>query len=613
MPRPRVALAALVCLLAPALALAQAPPQPPAPKSVHGPHDVDLTWGVKVPLRDGVKLNATLYRPRGLKAPRPAVVTITPYIADTYHERGMYFASHGYAFAAVDVRGRGNSEGDFEPFANEGRDGHDVVEWLARQSWCNGKVGMWGGSYAGFNQWATAKEFPPHLATIVPAASAYPGVDFPAPGGILHAYWIQWLTYVSGTTGNHKLFGDDAFWIRKFHDAYVGHVPFRELDVLAGNPSRHFRKWLEHRTPDAYWDAMVPAPEQYAKLDLPILTITGQYDGDQPGALEYYQRHARHGPAKAFAQHYLLLGPWDHLGTRTPTQSVGGLTFSPISMVDMNLLHKDWYDWTLKGASRPPVLRSPILYYVTGKERWKHADSLEAIGARPRRFYLSAPDGRANDVFHSGLLTGMAPGKEPPTAYVYDPLDVRPAELEKDKITHGLTDQRFALHLFGAGLVFHSAPLERPTEITGRIKLTAWVEMDVPDTDFVARVYEVRRDGSTVLLGDDQLRARFRESPSREKLARPGEVNCYELKGFLFTARQLAKGSRLRLVFGAASSIFLEKNYHSGLPLGTESKKDARTAHVRLHHDAAHPSFLELPEVPAPPRPGPVLPKDPSE
>ena len=142
------------------------------PKSASS--DVDMTWGVKIPLRDGVKLNATLYRPHGQKEALPVVFTLTPYIGDSYTDRAMYFAGHGYVYALVDVRGRGNSEGEFEPFANEGRDGYDVTEWFAKQSYCNGKVTMWGGSYAGFDQWATAKEFPPHLATIVPAAAAHP-------------------------------------------------------------------------------------------------------------------------------------------------------------------------------------------------------------------------------------------------------------------------------------------------------------------------------------------------------------------------------------------------------------------------------------------------------
>jgi len=140
---------------------------------------VEVLWGVEIPVRDGVRLNATVYKPLEMAEPLPVVFTLTPYTSDTYHERGWYFARHGYVFALVDVRGRGNSGGEFDPFAQEAEDGHDVVEWLAEQPWCNGKVAMWGGSYAGYDQWAVAKEFPPHLATIVPAAAAFAGVDFP--------------------------------------------------------------------------------------------------------------------------------------------------------------------------------------------------------------------------------------------------------------------------------------------------------------------------------------------------------------------------------------------------------------------------------------------------
>ncbi len=139
----------------------------------------DMRWGVKIPMRDGVTLNATVFQPHAQKEPLPVIFTFTPYIGDSYTDRAMYFAQHGYVYALVDVRGRGNSGGSFEPFANEAKDGYDIVEWLAKQSYCNGKVTMWGGSYAGFDQWTTLKEFPPHLATIVPAAAAHPGVDFP--------------------------------------------------------------------------------------------------------------------------------------------------------------------------------------------------------------------------------------------------------------------------------------------------------------------------------------------------------------------------------------------------------------------------------------------------
>src|SRR5271156_2038293 len=180
------------------------------------PQAVDFSWGAKIPMRDGVKLNATVYRPKDQKEPLPVIFELTPYISDSYHSRAYYFAQHGYVFAIVDVRGRGNSEGQFDPFQQEPQDGHDVVEWLARQPWSNGKVAMWGGSYAGYDQWMTLREFPPHLATVVPVAAAHAGVDFPMFKNIWGAYDMQWLTITSGVTPQQNLFGEQSFWIEKF-------------------------------------------------------------------------------------------------------------------------------------------------------------------------------------------------------------------------------------------------------------------------------------------------------------------------------------------------------------------------------------------------------------
>jgi putative CocE/NonD family hydrolase len=286
--------------------------------SAPAPNAYDMRWAVKIPMRDKVELNATVYLPRAVDdsaARTPVIFTLTPYIADSYHARAAYFASHGYAFALVDVRGRGNSGGEFEPFVNEARDGHDIVEWFAKQPFCDGKVTMWGGSYAGFNQWATAKEFPPHLATIVPAASAHQGIDFPFPNNVGITYGMNWLTLVSGRTVQNALFGDDKFWRDKHVEAYKKHVPYKGLDSFVGNPSPSFQRWVAHPTYDSYWQAMAPTREQYQKMSLPILSITGQYDGDQLGAMTYYRNHMANASAEARAKHFLLIGPWDHAGT----------------------------------------------------------------------------------------------------------------------------------------------------------------------------------------------------------------------------------------------------------------------------------------------------------
>lgn len=556
----------------------------------------NLHWGVKIPMRDGVQLNATLYTPK-TDVPTPVVFTFTPYISDRYHRLGVYFAQHGYAFAVADCRGRGNSQGEYIAFdPQHSQDGYDLTEWLASQPWCDGQVTMWGASYGGTVQWLTARELPPHLATIVPTASGYAGVDFPYFRNIPYSYMIQYLALNAGATPNNNLFADESFWRQIFVERYLKHIPFRKLDELAGMPSPQFQRFLDHPHPDSHLDQATLTPEQYARIRIPVLTITGHYDDDQPGAFAYYRQHLQHTDPATRDQHYLVIGPWDHAGTGLPYKEVGGLTFGDASMIDMFGLHVDWFNWRLKGGEKPAFLQKRVTYYVLGLEQWKYADSLDSIADETRRLFLTSESGCANDVFHSGSLTD-APKPSAPDAFTYDPLDTRPAEIEMDDNPNYITDQRYALNLFGSGLVYHSAPFAEATEISGQVKLTAWLEMDVPDTDFVVSLYEIKFDGSSILLTRDFLRARYRASLREPKLVTAGEIAPYTFDGFKFFSRQIARNSRLRLVIQSLNSIHFQKNYNSGGDVSDETDQDARTAHIKLHHDEQHPSVLELPIV----------------
>jgi len=558
------------------------------------PANIDFSWGLKIPMRDGIQLNATLYQPKDGK-PAPVVFTLTPYVADGAHSRGIYFAQHGYVYAAIDSRGRGNSEGFFEPFANEAKDGHDIVEWLAAQLWCDGQVAMWGGSYGGYVQWMTLREAPPHLKTIVPTASAAAGVDFPFYKNIFTPYEIQWQTYISGVTRNMTIMNDPDFWISKFQEMYQGHLPYKALDRIVGNTSTSFQTWVSHPLPDEYWDTMSFPKQQYDQVSIPILTITGHYDDDQLGAMEYYRKHmASNSPSKS--DHYLVIGPWDHAGTRDPKTQVGGLNFSEAAILDMNKLHKEWYEWRMKGGKKPAFLKQRVAYYVMGEEKWKYADSLDAIPVELKKMYLSSSDG-ANDVFHSGSLGDDPPKGNSFDAYIYNPLDRRFGELEQKFKEEYLTDQTYDLNLFGNGLVFHSEHFSKNTEITGWVKLSAWISLDVLDTDFTASLSEVLPNGKVIKLTQDLLRARYRESKRVEKLVTPGEINLFTFDGFTFFSRRIARGSRLRLIISCPNTIYLEKNYNSGGVVAEESGKDGHIAHVTLYHDKDHPSCLELPLV----------------
>jgi len=585
---------------------AQTPSPSPIPSSPQPPGDYDLRWGVKIPMRDKVELNATLYLPKtpdGVLPKTPVIFTLTPYISDTYHPRAAYFASHGYAFALVDVRGRGNSSGEFEPFANEPRDGHDVVEWLAKQPFCDGKVAMWGGSYAGFDQWATAKEFPPHLTTIVPAAAAHPGLDYPSIQNVGYTYDMQWFTLTSGRAAQDNLFADQKFWRTKFLDVYKKHIPFKSLDSFVGNPSVNFQRILKHPTLDAYYDAMVPTRGQFQNITLPILTITGQYDGDELGALSYYRDHLATASPEARAKHFLIIGPWDHAGTRTPMDEVGGVKLGSAAVSDLNDLHRQWYGWTMKNGPRPEFLKNQVAYYLLApgnsgaNGEWKYTDNFETLIANPKSFYLDSKNGDANGVFRSGALTEKPPSGGADT-FTYDPLNSTRGEIldgtdPKDK-KPGI-DQTYALSIGKDGLVYHTDPLPNETPFVGCPAVTLWLSIDTPDVDLSADLYEIQPDGTSIALWSDVRRLRYRDSLREAKLVKPGEIVRCDFNPGLFVARRLMKGSRLRLVVSSPNSSQWQKNYCSGGVVAEETARDARTCHVQVYHDATHPSTIQLP------------------
>ena len=560
--------------------------------------------GVKIPMRDGTNLAATVYKPKNMQKPLPVILHLTCYIADGWSSRGLWYARRGYVSVAVDSRGRGNSEGKFKPFVNEGRDGYDCVQWIAGQPWCDGKVAMIGGSYTGWDQWTVIKEFPPHLESIWPAASAYPGTEgVPKNRNINLPYIMVWLTTTSGRARGPSLGG--TFWDGCMYEMYRNHLPFNTLDKICGNTTTEFQTWLKHPAVDAYWDAMNPSIEDYARIDKPIMTVTGYFDADQTGAMTHYRLHMQHASPEAREKHYLIIGPWDHGGAQQGKSENAGLRFDN-AVFDHNELHRQWYDWTLKDGKKPEFLKKRVAYYVMGAEQWKYADSLEAIPTTPVRMYLDSSGDGANDIALPGILSKKRPSKSTSDKYTYDPLDTRPGEVEMklggepgsyNIMYYSANTQRYALNFkeFGNGLVYDSEPFPEDIEITGYPKLVVWIAMDVPDTDFMVTLHEIKPDGTSIQLTDDALRARYRESNREEKLVTPGEITRYEFKQFWYFSRLLTKGSRLRLVFWSPNSIRLEKNYNSGGVVAEESGKDARTAHITLYHDSEHPSYVEIP------------------
>lgn len=546
--------------------------------------------------RDGTELALRLWRP-DVPERVPVVLQHTPYLSDETHARARKFVAAGYAYASLDRRGRGVSGGDYLPLEGSGPDGADAVAWLAAQAWSDGRVVSMGGSYRGMTQWQLLAEHPPALAAAAPTASVYPGWDFPQPRGIFLSYMAQWLAFTDGRASNPQVFADTEYWRGKFERIHRGELPFSELARISGAPMHRFDRWLAHPGFDAFWQGLSPSAEQYAGMRPPLLSITGYFDGDQEGTLRYHEEHLRHAPAEAAASHWLLIGPWNHAGTRTPSRSTGGLQFAEAAAFDMDALHIAWFNHVLRGAERPELLAGRVNYYVMGAEEWRSADSLEAISGHTWALYLDPAGSAADSLFHSGRLGAAAPARARPSSYRFDPRVVHGGE---PVLTSG--PDTYASHA-GAGrpnqLFFHSDPLQSPRTVCGQIRFEAHLEIDVPDTDVHVELFEIAADQSIRWLGRDYLRARFRNSFSEEQLARPGQVEPWSFNRFWWTCRRMEAGSRLRLVVGPVDTPDLQKNLHTGGRIGFERMQDARTATVRLHHDRRYPSRLLLPMVEA--------------
>lgn len=558
---------------------------------------IRIHWDVTIPMRDGCRLAATVYIPEQGHLPSPCIVTMTPYVADRYHDRAKYFAENGFVYVVVDVRGRGNSEGTFRPLIQEAQDGHDVIEWVSRLDLCNGKVAMKGASYGGYCQWAAAKECPPGLVTIVPTTAAFPGVDFPMRNNIFYPYLVRWLAYVSGRASQPQLFADDTFWSRAFYEWHVSGAPFAEIDGILGSGSEIFQEWIAHSQLDAYWDQFNPTREQYARIDYPVLSITGHWDDDQAGTLAHYRNSvSARGDA---AGHYLIIGPWDHSAASVPRREIGGLQFGPQSVIDAQALHLSWYRWVMCDGPRPEFLKKPIAYYVTGSECWRYADTLNDISAERVTFFL-ASERNANDVLAAGELTSQ-PRRGAPDHYTYDPRILTGPEVAAELTVDGasLVDQSVVLALGGRLLVYQTVPLEHDLDVCGFFILEAWISIDRPDADFYATIYEVRADGQVLRLSTDALRARHRQGPKTSNLIRTQEPLLYRFENFTFVARTVRRGCRLRLALSPVGRLinatFAERNFSGGGVVAEERPSDGGPVTVKLFHEDARSSSLSVP------------------
>ncbi len=557
--------------------------------------DVNINFYQKVGMSDGIDLSSNIYLPTDSTKKYPVILIITPYVSDENHSRGLFFARNGYVFITVDSRGRGNSEGEFIPFENDGKDGYDIVNWISKQNWCNGNIGMFGGSYRGMSQWLTLKHFPENLKTIIPIASVGPGRDFPKYNNIFSLYSLRWLMFTGGKTYNGNLFQED-FWKVKREKLYNNGLPFNKYDSIVGAPNKVFQKWLEHPTHDEFWKGFYLTPKENYRINIPILSITGHFDGDQVGTLLYYNGHMEYGNPSSKKNHYLLIGPWSHGGTRNPKSELGGLKFGKNAVINMNQLYLDWFNWTLKEGEKPILLKNRLMYYEMGSNLWKHAAGLNSISNGEKVLYLSSMHSEAKDVFFSGDLM-----KEPlnddlePDSIIHNPSSKKGITNPSYKDSNG--NNYISQNYINDDdiLIYNSTPFNENITVNGKIKLEAHISMNVEDTDFTFAAYEITSDNKSIYLQEGFLRARYRNSLEKTEKVPKGKIVKYTLEGRNMFSRVIKKGSRIRLVFSFIDSPNTQKNYNYWEDSSSQSSKYSKKVQLKLYHSAKYPSRVILP------------------
>lgn len=542
--------------------------------AVAWPQAAEKQLHVRVRMRDGVELCTNIFRPPGA-AKVPTLLVRTPYgkgedLAATY----TMFLKAGYAIVLQDVRGRGHSGGVFRPLDQEVADGHDALDWIASQPWCTGRIGMLGGSYLGIVQWKAALSNNPFLKAISPALSGSDDYEdrFYSKGGALKlGHRLLWLA----ENLRAPLFPMPAF------SQFVLNLPLRTSDRAAtGQTLELFQTVIDHPTYDSYWKS-IGTRRQLDQVRVPVLAFGGWYDNFAENDLEAFSR------LRALSREaHIVIGPWPHSVPGT----FAGYDFGPEATLAVRRLQIKWFDHWLKSpeADRAaPFEMPPARLFVMGLNHWK--DEREwPPRAEQTAFYLGS----------GGRLLESKLASDKPDRYVYDPRKPVPTVggsvcCNPKIFPWGPFDQR-PVEQRPDVLVFTSQPLERDEEVTGVIKAVLWASTSAPDTDFTAKLVDVRPDGFAVNLCDGILRLRYRESLERPLAARPGEIYKVTIDAGV-TSNVFRRGHRIRLEVSSSNFPRFDRNPNTGRKIADE--KELRTARQTIYHDARHPSHLLLPVI----------------
>jgi len=531
-------------------------------------------------MRDGVRLAANVFLPSD-NLRLPVILERTPYGKGTaITPNYQAFVDHGYAVVVQDVRGRYESQGVFRPLHQESADGDDTLNWIAKQTWCDGKIGMAGGSYRGIVQWKAALTRNPYLKAIAPVVSGYDDYRdrFYSTGGAMKlGHRLEWMS------ANLKAPG----YIPDFKK-YVLHLPLRTADVAAtGWTSEMFQDVVAHPAFDSFWHG-ISVRENIDRIRIPVFAIGGWYDNFVQSDLEAFALLR-----KKSGLNRIVVGPWPH------NMSIGfpDVTFGPESSIPLRTMLIQWFDQWLK-AKDTLLSEAPAKLFVMGANKWRSEQEWPPAHAQSRRLFLSS-SGHANSLDGDGSLRDSTHDHSLEDHYVFDPRDPVPTRggavcCNPRIFPWGPMDQR-PVERRNDVLVYTTKPLKHDLEVTGPVQAVLYVSTSAPDTDFTAKLVDVFPDGHARNLTDGILRLRYRNSLEKPERAKSGEIYRITVDAGV-TSNVFRKGHSIRLEVSSSNFPRFDRNPNTGGPVADEIRLLRATQSV--YHDQARPSHLLLMVMP---------------
>jgi hypothetical protein len=521
---------------------------------------------VLIPTPDGATISAVVVRPRNAAKTLPALLEFTIYVYPG--NDAMECAAHGYVGIIAYARGKNRSPDKAVPFEHDGDDARAVINWIAGQPWSDGRVAMYGEDYSAFTQWAAAKRLPPALKAIATSATTAPGINLTRQGGIPLNAAYRWVRFVTDNkTLDEEIYREDAHWRWLDQRWYASGEPYWDLTQIYGTPNANFRRWLGHPSYDGYWQKMIPYRDDFAHINIPVLTTTGYYDSNEAGALYYLTEHYRYNTA---ADQTLLIGPYDEVAIeRGPLKVLQGYQVDSAAVIDLRELRYQWFDSIFKGGARPALLQDRINYEVMGANAWEHAPSLAAMANGSLRFYLDSGPSIDSNRLVAKMRSNIAFARQ--TVNLADRSDAGWSP------TSDLISRNVPLH---DQLMFVSEPLAQPMEINGLFSGLLDFTANKMDMDITIALYERLASGDYIRLFDPPytFRASYEQDRSHRHLLKAGERQKLGFRSERLTSRRLQPGSQLVMVLGINKRADQQINYGTGADVSDESIADATSA-----------------------------------